>query len=200
MTLDFYFDPICPWCWITSRWLTEVSEHRALDVTWRPFSLLIKNDGPEMSERYREAATEGMKALRVIEAVRTDHGNDGVGVLYTELGRRFHHDKQTAPDLADVLTVSGFDTHYADEADSDQMTKKVQASMDDALGLLGDDVGVPLIVFGGTAGFFGPVISPAPSGQEAVALFEAIERIATTTGFYELKRTRDVGPLFGDRP
>ncbi len=200
MQIDFFFDPLCPWCWITSRWMTEVSEHRDLDLTWRPFSLAIKNDS-DGSKSYRPSEEWGLRGLRVIEAVRRKLGDEAVARVYAEMGARKHNDGIDFPDHADVLSTLGIDPALATAADDDSWDAVIEASMDAALELAGDDVGVPTIVYEGRAAFFGPVISPAPTGDAALRLWDGLASLATTTdGFFELKRTRDVGPIFGERP
>ena len=200
MQIDFYFDPVCPWCWITSRWITEVSEHRDLDLTWRPFSLAIKND-PEDSKDYRPVHEWGLRGLRIIESVRREAGEAAVARVYTEMGARKHNDGVDFPDHADVLTTLGLERTLAVAADDESWDQVIRESMDAALELAGDDVGVPTIVYEGRTAFFGPVISPAPTGDAALRLWDSLATLATTTdGFFELKRTREVGPIFGERP
>jgi len=200
MQIDFYFDPLCPWCWITSRWITDVSRRRDLDLTWQPFSLAIKNDD-DGSKRYHPTEEWGLRGLRVIEAVRRELGDDAVARVYSEMGARKHNDRVEAPDHADVLSTLGLDPALATAADDDAWDGVIEASMEVALELAGDDVGVPTIVYEGRTAFFGPVISPAPTGDAALRLWDSLATLATTTdGFFELKRTRDVGPMFGERP
>lgn len=200
MQIDFYFDPLCPWCWITSRWITEVADHRDLDLTWRSFSLALKNDA-DGSKSYRRSEEWGLRGLRVIEAVRRDLGDGAVGRVYAEMGARKHNDGIDFPDHADVLSALGIDRTLAEAADDDAWNTVIEASMDAALELAGDDVGVPTIVYEGRTAFFGPVISPAPTGEAALRLWDSLVTLATTTdGFFELKRTREVGPIFGSRP
>ncbi len=200
MQIDFYFDPLCPWCWITSRWITEVSEHRDLELTWQPFSLAIKNDTGS-SGSYRPTEEWGLRGLRVIEAVRRELGDDAVGRVYSEMGARKHNDGEALPDHADVLSTLGIDPSLAAAADDVAWDAVIEASMEVALELAGDDVGVPTIVYEGRTAFFGPVISPAPTGDASLRLWDSLATLATTTdGFFELKRTREVGPMFGERP
>lgn len=200
MRIDFFFDPLCPWCWITSRWITEVSEHRNLDLTWRSFSLAIKND-PEDTKDYGPVREWGLRGLRIIEAARRDLGQGAVARLYSEMGARKHNDGVDLPDHADVLATLGMDSSLLHAADDERWDEVIRASMDSALELAGDDVGVPTIVYEGRTAFFGPVISPAPTGEAALRLWDGLATLATTTeGFFELKRTREVGPIFGERP
>ena len=200
MQIDFFFDPLCPWCWITSRWITEVSDHRDLDLTWRPFSLAIKNDA-DGTKDYHPIEEWGLRGLRRIEAVRRELGDETIGRVYSEMGARKHNDAVDFPDHADVLSTLGIDPALAAAADDDAWDTVIEASMDAALELAGEDVGVPTIVYEGRTAFFGPVISPAPTGDAALRLWDSLAVLATTTdGFFELKRTREVGPIFGGRP
>lgn len=200
MRIEFFFDPLCPWCWITSRWITEVSEHRNLDLTWRSFSLAIKND-PEDTKDYGPVREWGLRGLRIIEAARRDLGQGAVARLYSEMGARKHNDGVDLPDHGDVLATLGMDPSLLHAADDERWDEVIRASMDSALELAGDDVGVPTIVYEGRTAFFGPVISPAPTGEAALRLWDGLATLATTTeGFFELKRTREVGPIFGERP
>lgn len=204
MALDFWFDPGCPWTWITSRWAVDVAEQRGMDIRWRLFSLGIKNGllGDEAPEGVPEPIVRGVRfshrALRVLEAVR-QQDEAGVGPLYAELGRRIHHDEQVDFDLAEALTATGLDPSLAAAADDESYDAAVESSMQEGLALVGDDVGVPILGFeaddGGAVGFFGPIVSPAPTGKDALRLYDAVEAAATLPGFYELKRTRDVGPI-----
>lgn len=203
--LDFFFDPICPWCWITSRWLTEVAPHRDVDVRWRSFSLYEKNyqrneAAPESYDRISEQVSASHRALRISEAVRAVDGEAAVGDLYLELGRRIHHDGDKIPDLAEVVAAAGLDAARADAADDAAWDAVLSASMDEAIAVAGFDVGVPLLVFDGERGFFGPVISPRPTGDAALELFDAVHTLAAQPGFWELKRDRTSGPDVGARP
>ena len=204
MRTDFYFDPICPWCWITSRWLMEVAVERDLEVRWRPFSLYIKNyvlvKPSEVAEQYRPRYFAQHRNLRVVEAVREELGDGPVESLYVEMGSRVHHDREIDFTPAEVLDAVGLDTKYAAAADDDAWDEVILASMKELFEVCGDDIGVPSIVFEGKEGFFGPVISPAPTGEDALALFDAMYAMATSYGFWELKRTRANPPVFAERP
>ncbi len=202
-TVEFYFDPACPWCWITARWLVDVQSSRDLHVVWKTFSLQTKNAGTDVPEKFARGHRVGHRTLRVIEAVRADHGDGPVIDLYTEFGSKIHHDRDLEFDMADAVAAAGVDPSYAAAAEDDRWDAVIDASMKSALDLVGEDVGVPIIVFGDgeeRTGFFGPVLSPAPTGSEAVELFDHLEAMASMSGFWELKRTRTVGPEFGQRP
>lgn len=202
-TLDFYFDPICPWCWITSRWLREAAPQRDVTVRWRPFSLFEKNyrmGGGHGNEEFRERYERTHRMLRVLEATREGHGDDAVDRLYLELGRRFHHDRDRDPALTDVLATADLPTDLAAAADDTAWDVPIKASMDRAIEIAGYDVGVPLLVFDDERGFFGPVLSPRPTGDEALELFDAVRTLAGHDSFWEIKRDRSGRPEVGDRP
>ncbi len=200
MKIDFYFDPTCPWCWITSRWLTEVAPHRPVEISWRTFSLYIKNQGLDRPEEYWTTADWGRGALRIAEAARAGGEDELVGDLYTELGRRLYHDWEYLPDFSASLEAIGNSPDWASAADDPRWDEAIEASMSVVLDLLGDDIGVPAIVFDGQYGYFGPVISPAPTGEAALTLFDSFAALAAQPGIWEVKRERTVGPVFGPRP
>lgn len=199
MRVDFFFDPSCPWCWATSRMLVEVAPQRDLDMHWRSFSLLEKNRlNPDpahvVAHRFSHAS------LRVAESLREEAGEEGVGALYTEVGARIHHDLAENIDLADVLGSIGAAGRHAGAATDQSWDRVITASMDEAMALAGGDIGVPCIAYDQKAAFFGPVITPAPTGTAALELFDALATMAGLDGFFELKRTRDREPAFGARP
>jgi hypothetical protein len=182
MTLDFFFDPGCPWTWRTSRWVVEVAPHRDVAVRWRAYSLDIKNDLPP-------STAQG--ALRIAEAVWADHGDEPIGRLYTEVGARFHAGEDTSVNaLAGALDAAGLDAGYLDAAHDDRWDAEIRWSMNEAIGVVGDEVGVPILVFDGSVGVCGPVVSPAPTGHAALDLWDRVVGLASTPGFFELKRSR----------
>lgn len=203
--VEFYWDPVCPWCWITARWMVEVGQHKAIEVDWRFFSLRKINEGRELPPRFGPLHLMGLRALRVAAAVRQDHGREAVGALYTAMGARRHHDQAdigTTEELAALLRHCGLPPDLAAAADDETWDKVITDDMTNATAKAGKDIGVPLIVLNGGAGpgFFGPVLSPAPTGSDAVALWDAMVTAGSLPGFFELKRTRDTGPVFGERP
>jgi predicted DsbA family dithiol-disulfide isomerase len=204
-TVDFYWDPVCPWCWITSRWMIDVGIQKQIQVNWKMFSLKKINEGRDIPERYQKLHAIGLRALRVAAAVSKEYGNGGLAKLYTAMGARYHHDDEDIdePEILDeILQNCGFSTRLKDAVDDESWDKMIATDMDRAVAKVGTDVGVPLIVLDGGdgPGFFGPVLSPAPTGKAAVELWDAIILAGRTPGFYELKRTRETDPLFGDRP
>jgi 2-hydroxychromene-2-carboxylate isomerase len=182
MTLDFFFDPGCPWTWRASRWVVEVAPHRDVAVRWRAYSLDIKNDLPP-------STAQG--ALRIVEAVWADHGDEPIGRLYSEVGTRFHAGGDSSMEaVAGALEAAGLDAGYLAAAGDDRWDAEIRWSMNEAIGVVGDEVGVPILVFDGTVGLCGPVVEPAPTGDAALDLWDRVAGLASTPGFFELKRSR----------
>ena len=185
--------------------MIDVGLQKNIQVNWKFFSLKLINKGREVKEDFKILHEIGLKALRVAAAVRSEFGNDGAGRIYTAMGARYHHDEEDIDEpsvMAGILQSGGFPAEMAAAVDNQSWDQDIQADMDLAIAKAGDDVGVPLIVLDGGkgAGFFGPVVSPAPTGKQAVAFWDAIIAAGSMPGFFELKRTREVGPLFGERP
>jgi predicted DsbA family dithiol-disulfide isomerase len=204
-SVDFYWDPVCPWCWITSRWMVDVGRQKRIQVNWKLFSLKKINEGRDIPEHFRILHEMGLQALRVAAAVSNSYGNEGLAKLYTVMGTRYHHDNEDIddPDVLDkILKACGYPTRLKEAVADESMDKRIAADMDQAIARVGKDVGVPLIVLddGKGPGFFGPVCSPAPTGKAAVELWNAVITVGRTPGFYELKRTRETEPLFAERP
>ena len=204
-TVDFYWDAVCPWCWITSRWMEDVAQQKSIHVNWKFFSLKKINEGREMPERFRISHAIGLRALRVAAAVREEYGNDTIRQLYTAMGARRHHDQEdigTKEALEEILQACDLPQSLAAAADDESWDRVIEADMEQAKAKAGDSVGVPLIVLdnGDGPGFFGPVFSPAPSGEAAVQMWDAMVTVGRMPGFYEFKRTRETGPVFGERP
>jgi hypothetical protein len=196
--VDLWFDPTCPWCWNTSRWLNEVARTRDLTISWRSFSLAMKNaDRTEQSERRRVRGEKTLRMLRVVEAARAAGADDVIGALYTEFGRRVHHEHEIDFDLGRALKDAGLDPELAAAADDADFDAAIAASMSQATDLAGDDVGVPILGFdvdGARRGFFGPILVHVPYGDEATRLWDGLMACAAVGGFSELKRRRDSGP------
>jgi hypothetical protein len=185
--------------------MLDVGQQKHIHVNWKLFSLKLINKGREVKEDKKILHEIGHKALRVSAAVRREFGNDGAGEIYTALGARYHHDQEDIDEpsaLEEILQTCGFPAKLAAAADEEIWDNDITADMDQAKAKAGTDVGVPLIVLDGGkgAGFFGPVMSPAPTGKEAVKFWDGIIAAGGTPGFFELKRTREIGPLFGERP
>jgi len=195
--VEFWFDPGCPWAWMTSRWVVEAAEVRPLDIHWRLMSLALLDEGKEESDASREGHWKGHLQLRVIAAARDVHGDQVVLPLYTAFGTRFHLRKESRGPETTVaaLADAGLDVGLVDAMDDAQWDAAIRADHDAGLGRVGDGVGTPAIAVGDTA-FFGPVVTPAPKGEAAGLLWDGVLLVAGTPGFYELKRTRDQGPIF----
>jgi hypothetical protein len=196
-TTAFYFDPICPWTWITSRWLVEVAERREFTVDWRPLSLAQLNGGVEnMPLQFQEAGRFSMRLLRMVAALRSGGLEDRVGRFYTEVGTRLHVDGM-APD-ADLLQraaeASGV-SDYLHAAEDERWDRVVADSTDEAMRLAGPDVGSPVLQIGGQdRGMYGPIVSPTPQGEAAMQLWDAVSTLASVPGFYEFKHGRSGAP------
>jgi len=196
-TVDFWFDPGCPWAWITSRWMVEVEQVRPVDVRWRVMSLAILNQDKDISETYRER-TERLRGIgRVLIAASQDHGDKVLLPMYTAFGTRLHHDKREVNrDLIDeVLAEVGLPAELADAADSTEFDDALSRSHHAGMDQVGDDVGTPVIAVDGAA-IFGPVVTPIPRGEAAGKLWDGVRLVLGTEGFYELKRSRTAPPVF----
>ena len=185
--------------------MIDVGLQKHIHVNWKLFSLKLINKGREVKEDFKILHEIGLKALRVAAAVRREFGNDGAGKIYTAMGASYHHDQEDIDEpsvIEEILQNCGFPTKLAASVDDKTWDSDIQTDMDQAIAKAGSDVGVPLIVLDGGkgAGFFGPVVSPAPTGKQAVKFWDAIIAAGSVPGFFELKRTREIGPLFGERP
>jgi 2-hydroxychromene-2-carboxylate isomerase len=209
--LDFYFDPICPWAWITSRWVVEVQQQRSYDVSWKFIALRFvnedKNYETDFPAGYPEIHGAGLNGIRVAAAARAEGGNDAVARVYTELGLSIHNrqereamQKDTHGHMVALLSKAGLNSAWADAVDTTTYDDVIRAETKEALERTGKDVGTPIITFNPgssrEASFFGPVISVIPRGDEATRLWDAIEVIATSSGMAELKRSIREYPKF----
>ena len=202
-TIEFFFDPACPWTWMTSRWLVDATDRTGRDIRWRNLSLAVINADRGIPDKYRAAVAAAGKAHRIIAAMRADDRNDEIGDFYTEWGRRFHHDRvEPSDDLAGAVAAASGAEQWAAAADDDRWDADVKASTHEGQELAGgSDIGSPLLAFGEPrTGIFGPIVSPPPSGGEAVALLDHVLATAAMPNFYELKRGRQGPPQFGPRP
>jgi hypothetical protein len=195
---EFWFDPLCPWAWMTSRWMTEVEKVRPIDVTWSVMSLSVLNEGRALDDGYRAAMDNGWGPVRVITAAAREHGPQVVKPLYDAMGYLIHPggEKDLSLVIHKALVEVGLPVELAAFADTDAVDTELRASHVRAMDLVGDDVGTPVIAVNGVA-FFGPVVSPVPRGELAGRLWDGCVLVAGTEGFFELKRTRTVGPIFG---
>ncbi|MFI0786445.1 DsbA family protein [Streptomyces lydicus] len=204
---DFWFDPLCPWAWMTSRWMLEVEKVRPVEVRWHVMSLAVLNEDKldQLPEEYAENMRPGGKAwgpVRVVIAAQQLHGDEAVGRLYTALGTRFHNEGLgvTPESIAAALDDAGLPAELIEYADKDTYDTELRASHKEGIDLVGQEVGTPVIAVPGSDGdqiaFFGPVVTPAPKGEEAAKLWDGTLMVASIPGFYEIKRTRTQGPVF----
>ncbi|MER6828169.1 DsbA family protein [Streptosporangium sp. NPDC000563] len=214
--VDFWFDPGCPWAWITSRWILEVREVRPIRINWREMSLAVLNEKQDMSQEYREIVELGRGTIRVFAAARAAAGDAAVGELYTALGTRYHGEdglfrraRDTTPDgglagwraameslepvIATALADAGLPPELLAARSDDTWDEAIHASH--ALVPAGERnqalIGVPTISVNGHAGQFGPVVSEIPTGERAGRLWDAFKVLATEEAFFELKRVTD---------
>jgi 2-hydroxychromene-2-carboxylate isomerase len=198
VTADFWFDPLCPWAWISSRWIVHATEVRPIDVQWHVMSLAYLNaDKPDLSDEYRKLLAEAWGPVRVCIAAEQAYGPEVLLPLYTALGNRFHLEKKPKDraTIAEALAEAGLPMSLADAAESEEYDDALKKSHHAGMDQVGYEVGTPVISVKGVA-FFGPVITPAPRGEAAGVLWDGVLAVAGTPGFYELKRSRDVGPIF----
>ncbi|TQM96123.1 putative DsbA family dithiol-disulfide isomerase [Ornithinimicrobium humiphilum] len=200
---EMFFDPVCPWAWMTSRWMMEVEKVRNIDVTWSVMSLSVLNEGRDLPEGYRAMLDRSWGPVRVIVAATKDLPEDEANVLrkkmYDAFGQRIHLDGRGSEDLdaiiSEVVDELGLDASLKEVAGRDDVDDALRASHQRAMDLVGDDVGTPVVSVNDIA-FFGPVVTPAPKGEAAGQLWDGCVLVAGTPGFYELKRTRNASPDF----
>ncbi|WP_199041213.1 mycothiol-dependent nitroreductase Rv2466c family protein [Glycomyces salinus] len=205
-TVDFWFDPACPWAWMTSRWIIEAAKRRDLHVRWNVMSLFVLNEPrlDELPEHYAEMMPKTLPAVRVATAVAQKYDNDTLGRLYTALGNRIHLDgeKNSEVYIPAALEKTGLPAELAEVGGSDEYDEALRASHQRGIDLVGTDVGTPVVAVendeGEQVGLFGPVVTPAPQGEAAAKLWDGVYAVTTTPGFYELKRTRTKGPDFSN--
>lgn len=197
MTADFWFDPLCPWAWMSSRWMHEVEKVRAVETKFHVMSLSVLNEGSDVDDDYRAMLERGWGPVRVCIAAAQAHGDGVLRDLYTALGSK-HHVQGREFDrtvIEEALTDVGLPISLADAADSTDYDDALRASHHEGMDQVGMDVGTPVISVENVA-FFGPVVSPAPKGEAAGRLWDGVVLVAATDGFFELKRTRDRDPIF----
>ena len=196
--VDFWFDPVCPWAWIASRWMHEVERVRPVTTNWHVMSLSVLNEGREdMPERYVELMRTAWGPVRVCIAAEQEFGPQVLGSLYTALGTRFHQEKapRERATYEAALAEAGLPARLAGAADATEYDEALRASHKEGIERVGYDVGTPIISVGELS-IFGPVVSPIPRGEAAARLWDGVLLIAGTDGFFELKRSRTRDPIF----
>ncbi len=209
VTADFWFDPICPWAWLTSRWMLEVEQVRPVTARWHVMSLAVLNEGRDLDPDYRELMTRAWGPVRVIVAAQAEHGQEVTLPLYTAIGRRVHVDGR-GEEVAEfgsyehlvreALAEVGLPEELVKAADDPALDAALRQSHHAGMDLVGTEVGTPVIHVPGpdgrTVAFFGPVVTPTPKGEAAGRLWDGTLLVAGTPGFYEIKRSRELGPIF----
>lgn len=195
--VDFWFDPTCPWAWMTSRWMLEVEQVRDVKTTFHVMSLAVLNEGRDLDPDYREHIDQAWVPARAALLVEQRHGSEKLREFYTAIGTRFHPqgEPRTLETLETALDEVGADADIIDVAQTDAIDDALRTSHHQGMDPVGDEVGTPVIRVNDKS-LFGPVISPAPKGEEAGELFDGFVKVTAYSGFFELKRTRTVDPIF----
>jgi hypothetical protein len=196
--VDFWFDPLCPWAWITSRWLVEVTTVRPVQPRWHVMSLAVLNEGKDdLSERYQNFLAMAWGPVRVCMAAEQQSGPGVLGPLYTAIGTRFHNKKaeRNRATIEAALAEAGLPAALADAMESTEYDGALRASHKEGIERVGYEVGTPIISMNGTS-IFGPVVSPIPRGEDAGRLWDGVMLVTQTDGFFELKRGRTRDPIF----
>jgi 2-hydroxychromene-2-carboxylate isomerase len=199
--VQFWFDPLCPWAWITSRWMHEVEQVRPVQTEWRIMSLaylnLTQHEGEGLSDDYVERLRKAWGPVRVCAAAAQANGDDILDGLYTAIGTRIHVERRREDPgiLEEALAEVGLPERLAEASESTEFDDAIKASHHEAFDQVGLDVGTPVIGVRGNT-FFGPVVTPAPKGEAAGRLWDGFVLVTETEGFFEIKRTRDQRPSF----
>lgn len=194
---DFWFDPLCPFAWITSRWIGEVEPVRDIETVWHVMSLAVLNEGRDLDAGYRELMDKAWGPVRVIIAAQEQHGDQVVKPLYDAMGTLIHlgGEKDFGIVISKALAECGLPASLADVATTDAFDTQLRASHEEGISLVGQDVGTPVVAVNGTA-FFGPVLTRIPRGEQAGKLWDATVTLASYPHFFEIKRSRSERPEF----
>ncbi|MHA7264569.1 mycothiol-dependent nitroreductase Rv2466c family protein [Arthrobacter sp. TMN-37] len=194
---DFWFDPVCPFAWVTSRWMGEVEQVRSISIDWHVMSLSVLNEGRDLPADYRDLMDAAWAPVRVLIAAETLHGSRYTKPLYDAMGTRIHLGGNRDFELVikEALAEVGLPDELADYGSTEEFDAGLRASHQGAIDKVGNEVGTPVVAFNGTA-FFGPVLTRIPRGEEAGRLFDAAVQLAAFPGFFEIKRSRTEAPSF----
>lgn len=195
--IDFYFDPMCPFAWMTSRWIHQVIDQKGIVVDWRFVSLKVLNEEKEakgeLPDGYAESAASSMRLLRVCAAVKAEEGSDATGRLYTAIGEQIWNKgiAATEVDVDAALAAADLNASFADAQHDESWDALLRSETERAVSKAGKDLGTPIITFGPPDGnaFFGPVISSLPTPAQAVEIYDAVRVLVEFPTFSELKRT-----------
>ncbi|TMR91528.1 DsbA family protein [Nonomuraea basaltis] len=199
--VDLWFDPSCPFAWVTSRWLLEVEKVRPIEPRWRIMSLHFLNEDKDVPDDYKQRAARAMGSVRTVAAAAAKHGEEVVGPMYTELGTRLHNQgmgkqpERLREVIEGALEAVGLDRGLADAMGSEEWDDDIRVSHDEGINLVGQEVGTPIIRVGPNA-FFGPVITKIIRGEDAGRLWDGVLAVTAFEDFFELKRTRTRRPAF----